>query len=767
MAETVAARVTGPEVGALQDTRRWLIVVASGIVTVFGVIAALSVWSTLSSLERALALIGIAVVVVGIVLSRRVTGLWLVVAGLATTAVASLAPQGSPPWLPLTVLASYAVFFSVLLLPIRVAAFVPVVGAVAVAAVWSTRPGNVIAGPLGVLGGWVAVLQIVISGLATWWAWRLLSAEATVADDALAVLESQTAQSLAVQERARIWRATATRVHESLLNTIRYVLSTPTPDRTRLSLEVQLDVDAADGGQAPVPTVGRLLEAIRADALVDRVDIVRPETDAALEPAVFERIRAAAVELVRNADRHAGASRITVRASALADGRLTLSVADDGVGFPDDARPGVGLQRVLDESLQDIGATVSLARAENRGTVATITGPRVRTGTDRRSRPRAYPPFDKGRLLVTAPMGGICVAGVIYFLLLASGRRPGEIVAAIAGLAAIAVAVTVVVRRRRLATWPTLLIVLVPALVPWLLLVDDATCQQAAVIAPVVNISGFCIMILAAWSRWIPGTVGLAVWAVSSIQLLVRLPPTCRSSTALAVGNSLIALPLILAVASAGARAYQRAQDRGQLARQREIMERSRALAAIDINTQLEEAVHEAVGILEEVVAGAPLDDQRRQRLERVDGRIRAGIQVDPQSTGAVAALAKSTVDEVSSLGVILNVRSLASSSDPRPLPLMAQHLLYRLLATPSTPPAVIQAFTDGQEDHLSVVVGHAAIRDAGLHPGDTVHLDDVVVEVDDESGADDASQEYAVLVSRPIRVDRQVGHLSTDTVPR
>jgi hypothetical protein len=366
---------------------------------------------------------------------------------------------------------------------------------------------------------------------------------------------------------------------------------------------------------------------------------------------------------------------------------------------------------------------------------------------------RAFPPFDKGRLLVTAPLAGTAAVGALYFAGLLPLGGLGPLFAVVAGVTGALAALISVVRRQRLSKRVSVLLVLAPAVVPWLLLGQTFACGEATAASRAVNIAGFSVLVIGTWGRPVTGFVGLPIWAVGTFLLATGIAPDCRGFSLVALVNSVIALPLILVVTTVGARAYQRAQDRTQLERQREIAESSRAAAAMDVNAALRDSVQEALSILGEVADGAPLDAARRRDLERVDGRIRAGIQVDPQADGAMAVLAKSLVDDVAALGVTVNVRSLVASGDQRALPLSLQHTLYRLLATPGSVPAVIQTFTDGEEDHLSVVVERAALIAADLGHGTTVELDGVTIEVDDEPPAGEAAPDTAVLVSRPIDV--------------
>jgi signal transduction histidine kinase len=83
---------------------------------------------------------------------------------------------------------------------------------------------------------------------------------------------------------------------------------------------------------------------------------------AAVEVAAYRIVQ----EALTNARKHACAGRITV--SLRRDDRLRVSVADDGVGLPPDARPGVGLGSMR-ERAAELGGTCVVRAAEGGGTV--------------------------------------------------------------------------------------------------------------------------------------------------------------------------------------------------------------------------------------------------------------------------------------------------------------------------------------------------------------------------------------------------------------
>ncbi|MDD7921233.1 sensor histidine kinase [Actinomycetospora callitridis] len=84
-------------------------------------------------------------------------------------------------------------------------------------------------------------------------------------------------------------------------------------------------------------------------------------------------------ELMRNAVRHAGASRIEVTVAVARGDELTLGVVDDGDGFDVDAPPGpghVGLLLVRGV-LADRGGRLELTSEPGRGTAAVVRMPRA------------------------------------------------------------------------------------------------------------------------------------------------------------------------------------------------------------------------------------------------------------------------------------------------------------------------------------------------------------------------------------------------------
>ena len=98
-----------------------------------------------------------------------------------------------------------------------------------------------------------------------------------------------------------------------------------------------------------------------------RVEI---ETEGApdVSPAMREALVRVTREATTNAVRHGGARKVSLRLSA-SEGRLRLTVADDGRGFdPDNVRHGYGLRSMCDR-VEALGGSLRMSSAPGRGAV--------------------------------------------------------------------------------------------------------------------------------------------------------------------------------------------------------------------------------------------------------------------------------------------------------------------------------------------------------------------------------------------------------------
>ena len=620
------------ELDALFATRRYLIMIAAATAAGFNLLAALFTWPGLTAAERVLVIAATVILGIGYALHKRSWALWLFSIGLLLFALTAFAaPDQGRSWLAIGPLVSDAMYFAVTLAPVTVSlAFVPVGVAIFLLLIRSGSSAITGAG-LTYAGGWFTSAQYLLGSLLLWFAWRSLRQEALASDREAVELDAQADRLIELTERAAHWRSAASRIHESVLNSIRYVLSATTIDRARLREEVLQDAQHFFTTQPSRPTA--------------------------------------------------------------AEEQAAVVVEQD---------------------------------APTEGTV----------------------PFNKARLLVTAPITGQMIGGLFFVVSLLFIGIGAQKAASVLMVIAVVVTATVVLRRMRVRGWRSFIIIMIPALVPWVLLMQAIGCEDAPLVNATLNISGFSVLVLAAWTSFRAGAAGLAVWGGGGVLLAFGQGPICGPSMYVSLLNSLVALPIILSVSYAGSKAFDAAQDRAALIRQREIAERSRATASIDLNVHLKDIVDQAMVQLSAIANGTELSDARRIDLEKIDSRIRAAIQVDPQSDGAFAVWVQSLVEEVATLGVHVDVAGLASSRDHTQVPIQVQRLLYAILAQPTSRAPILRAFTDDVDDYVSLGTDAGAIQRAGFKVPHTMRIQDVVVELEPES---EDGEKVTVLVSRPV----------------
>ena len=750
----------GPETRALFTTRRWLDTMLALLVVAVTAARAMPDWPRLSSVEHAGLIVGVVLVLSGAVLGSKSQYLWLCPAGLGVLSLtALLAPHGSPAWIPMPNVASYAAYIAMTLVSRRIGLALIFVGPALVEIIWLSQPTNIVATGMALWGGWLVAGQVLATCLATWWAWNKLLVEAGSSDRDFHEREIRAEQSLTDQERARVWRSAVARVHESLLNTIRYAVETTHLDRDRLSAELaRPTVPPELTSTLAAATPELLLREVLQDPVAARI-LQLPDTyaDFEMSPEVFTATRNALVELAHNSARHGMATELRTSFEVDEHGTLTVKAIDNGSGIKTWSQPGFGSTRVLQESLATVGGSVSLNPGLNRGVEARITVP-VTSEEAHQQSPAIDTSFDQGRYLFTAPLSAGAAWGIIYFLMLGSLRsldRTGGYhfwLTIIFGIVGSATAAYVAWRRYRPPMITGFILTMIPALVPWFLRTSDYACANVPNVAAVLNIAGFAMIAIALWTGYLPGAAAVITWVIGAQLTLQGIPPACQGTVRLAVANSTLILPIAAITTYVGFRSYQRAAERVNQMRKREVIEASRATTAADLNSELYVAVDEATELLTRVAEGGSLDNSSRLRLEVVDAKIRAAIQVDPAFAGGFARSVKRVVDLAASIGVPVSVRAISPSSDPRPLPPGFEDLLASAIGNTTTLRPTIQVFNDGRNDFISIMIDGEGLAAAGLESTTSVTVNDVDLHVMEEDEQDEITA-FSVLVSRPAEI--------------
>ena len=752
-----------PETRALFTTRRWLDSMLALILCFVAAARAVPMWAELTTAEHVSVVVALPLVLAGVWLGSRPGALWLSPAGLLVLAACSLlAPHGSSGWIPMPNTASNAIYICITLVGRRVGLVLVPVAPILVQLIWSTHPTNIVANSMDLLDGWLVTGQVLATSIATWWAWNTLSSEAQIADADYRDREQRADESLAQQERAGVWRAAVSRVHESLLNTIRYVLESTSIDRQRLAAELSHQAQPPNSPRlSGVGTVDALMQLVRMDPVASQV--LRTPTriiDLELTPEVLSATRNALVEVAHNAVTHGKATELRITLAVGEDGVLTIHAIDNGSGLPTAVKPGIGSTLVTVDALTAVGGSVRLLPAAEGGVDAVIQVPLARPGVRR----KAYSfgagdaIFDQGRYLFSLPLAAGAAWGIIYFLVLGplkSLDRTGGWhfwLATACGITGCVTALVVAARRQHFQLLPGLALTLIPALVPWFLRTSQYTCDNVPNVAAAVNVAGFAMLAICLWTGLLPGAAAVITWVSGAAITLQQVPVTCQSTLKLAMANSTLILPVAVLTSFAAFRSYQRAADRKDELRRREVLEASRAIAADDLNRELFEAVNDATLLVTQVAQGRVLDPRVRHELEVCDARIRAAIQVEPTRSGGMARSVKRIVDTAASLGIPVTVRAMRGSADARPLPPRVEDLLSTAVTHTISMRPTVQVFHDGASEFISVLVDRYGLSAAGLNPSDSLSVDGIDVQVLEEEEEQVSAPHpgcFSVLVSR------------------
>jgi hypothetical protein len=326
-------------------------------------------------------------------------------------------------------------------------------------------------------------------------------------------------------------------------------------------------------------------------------------------------------------------------------------------------------------------------------------------------------------------MAGNAVGGSLFAsLLIAEGGRATW--AGLGALVAASLAASAVIRRRVTAvtlSWVAGLALAVPVL-----LASPQQCNVAGVSAIVVVLTVFALAALIVWVPALPqllassfGVAGLAVF-------LVGAQPECHPQVQSALVAA-CAVPVVFVIVRVSVRLSElRAEQQIRMEVSR-ALEESAAQAERDAALQLQDSVTEATKLMKNIAAIGVATPADRRELRRLDGLIRASIQVDPKTAGGFASAALQVAQLAADNGKSVRVLTIKDSGDPRPLPGPVVRAAEALVLGSPEGAATVQALSAPGEDSLLISAPLVALSEAGLHPGWAVAIDDCRAELEVE----------------------------------
>ncbi len=688
----------------LGSTRWWLSIALPSLSITWTIVNAARVWGDLTGLEQAL-IVSSAVALVTAIVARDDRALALVVlAYLLLVACAFIGPPDQVPWLVMPNLVGNAAYIAIMLAPRRIGFVFPFIAAAIFAAILSRRPSDVIMWAPTDATGWIVVGQVFWACGALWWTWNRLVDDAADGDAAFHSTRERIRSSIEARERDEAWRSAAVRVHESILNTIRYVLTADRIDRSGL---IRLLQHSEASEPLPAELVQRTMlvsiftEAIDRALLPPNVRVEAQALPIGLDGPSRMAVLEALVELLRNSAAHGHALTVHIRARRQGNGPLVIEVTDDGDGMSSAARRGFGLDRVVGDGLASVGARWDLV-STGAGTKTTITVPlglaHVTPGFTRRE-------SDYARIAVSAVLAGTITIGIAWFIVVAASDTSRSGLAAILGVLGVVGALAVFARHQRVSGLATVAVASLSVGATVLLALGISGCASVEVSSAVLNTTGFAVVLVAVWGTTSAGVLSVAAWSLSAVLLMSRLDDGCRAPAVLAVTNSLVTVPVLLLTSYFAARVLRRAQQRTFEAEIQEAGETARALASRLFAERLSTSVAEAGAVLELISSGSADELGARRSLLVLDARIRMLMQCEPGQDGAIMRLAGRMIDVAVHAGVVVNVRSLSGSKDDSALPQCLEDALLSLLEGIPGATVVVQAFYDDEHDYLSVTL--------------------------------------------------------------
>lgn len=702
-----------PRMQAFLETRRLLALAVAFYVVGAAVLLGLARRVDLIGPSGIVVLASVLLLALAVFVLRGEVQLWIAFLSLIVMTVAIFIPgESNEAWLPVPNLTVSVAYLGVLITSRWWSWFWILAGLTLSAVALVIRPVQVIFWAPEMPLGWIVVLQLMTACVLLWWTWQRLKGEARIQDEVHRIRHRQTRAAIARQERSRAWRSSAVALHESILNTIRYLLQTQNPDRRVLA---EQSVNPAPFVLAdPTLDTHSVAEVIarsrRVVASPVSVTVTGPASDAVLAPATAGALRVAMVEVVRNAIRHGQAGTVTVSARKSKDSHVYLTITDDGIGVTDSWTTGVGLRQALNDTVKEVGGAVKLASV-NGGLRVEIALPT----SSHHDAHRVLPvPLNQPRLVVAVILIAYGLVGISYLPFLIAEKGVWAVPPAIAfAFVAFALAVLffqpthVRLQLRRGSA-------IIAASVPWLLSLGMVACGQDSVQPAVLNASGFALLALALWLRKIWIVCLISAWAIGGLFLISGAPSECRQGLAYAEFNTLLVVPLVLGVAYLGVRQTLIARQAIEELDRSRIVESTQGQAWEDFNAELAETVQRASYLIDRVAQGQELDDPLLRQLMRCDARIRAGVQIDPLVTGSAGRLARDLITSACDAGVKVNVRSVVSSEDAVDIPLAVRMALTGVARTATS--MSIQVMEDGSADQMSLTfsgVAATTVRDA------------------------------------------------------
>jgi len=556
------------------------------------------------------------------------------------------------------------------------------------------------------LNGWVTPLWIFLLGAFVGFAFHGLEETFTQEDRIAESMETLKARDAIMRALAEEHSSQRRRLHETVLNTLATLVRKNTGETETLLNRLRSEIAEArfyQGLVAPTSMSAIIGSVVPMHTLGDPSVEVKKGEDVLLPQKIARDVRDAMAELILNAVRHSGGSKVNI-SWVRNETTLMVRVKDDGIGLSQKSNKGLGLGQILPEILADRRAKMNIVTSEDAGTEIELVIP-----LEEEDRPAIShtPPhslfemFDSvGRILLAAP--ALAVAGLSWWLVGPYGPKP--ILMALLAIHVLSV-LAASMNPRQKGGWILIAVGLFAGLLIVLLISNNANaCQNIGQLRWAANFLCSTTSIGAVF--YVPRRLRLIFIAVTIIALYLMglLLPTACSGALLTPASALLGFFLVLITLWRQSNRW-RASLRVSKARSAELTRR-RIERKIDADRaeQWFSAMDYLDRFAKSASSGILVESDLQKQAHIEEARLRARIQLDPFITGGFAQLAIDLVNVAAKQNWTPTVAVVEALTDSATVSSKVHRAMCEAFEGIETGTCQITLYLDEDEECLTVV---------------------------------------------------------------
>ena len=571
------------------------------------------------------------------------------------------------------------------------------------------------------LNGWVTPLWIFLLGAFVGFAFHGLEETFAQEDRIAESMETLKARDAIMRALAEEHSSQRRRLHETVLNTLATLVRKNTGETETLLNRLRSEIAEArfyQGLVAPTSMSGIIESVVPTLAPGDpSVKVIEGE-DVLLPQKIARDVRDAMAELILNAVRHSGGSKVEISWERKQKS-LTIKVKDDGVGLSQKSSKGLGLGQILPEILADRHAKMNIATGEGTGTEIELTIP-LDEEVDRPAVSHTPPHslfemFDSvGRILLAAP--ALAVAGLSWWLIGPYSPKP-----LLMGLLAIHVVSVLVASTnpRRRGGWLLIVVGLFAGLAVVLVISKNVNaCQNIGQLRWAANFLCSSTSIGAVF--YVPRRLRLVFIAltIASLYAMGLLLPSQCAGALLTPASALLGFFLVLITLWRQSNRW-RASLRVSKARSAELTRR-RIERKIDADRaeQWFSAMDYLDRFAKSATSGYLIESELQRQAHIEEARLRARIQLDPFVTGGFAQLALDLVNVAAKKNWTPTIAVVEAVTDSDPVSPEVHRAMCVAVEGIETGMCQITLYLDEGEECLTVVSSCLELQKAAVAIG-------------------------------------------------